>query len=95
MRFVVAAVSCCGGGGHGGVCQVEGCRAMMIAERYFSKTISDLWRKSPNSEFYDHAVSIGPKFPPANTLKLHLEKTCILSEHNSALPSGMGLGSRV
>ena len=35
MRFVVVAVSCCcgSGGGHCGVL-VEGCRGMMITERY-------------------------------------------------------------
>ena len=53
---------------------------MMIAERYdtgFSRSISDSQRKSPNSEFCDHAVSIELKSLPTKTLKLHIEKTSI------------------
>jgi len=71
VRFVVAAVSCCcGAGGHCGVL-VECCGAMMIGERYHtgcSRTISDTRRKSPNSEFCGHAVSIGLKsLPPKHS----------------------------
>ena len=47
MRFVAATVSCFGSGSLWGKL-VEGCRAMMIAERYdtgFSRSIADWQRK--------------------------------------------------
>ena len=57
-------------------------RAMMIAERYCSRTISDSRRKSLNSEFCSYAVSIRLKPLPTKTLKLHKEKSCISTIHH-------------